>query len=51
MGHSAGASILRQMFDWRGELEVGWEEVPGPGQHQLVRLPDSHVSNTYREHM
>ncbi len=49
-GHAANASILRQMFDWRGELEVGREEVPGPGQHQFVRLPDSHVSNTYTEH-
>jgi hypothetical protein len=36
------------MLDGRGELEVGGEEVAGPGQHQLVRLADSHVSHAYK---
>ena len=35
----------RQLIQRSGKLEVGWEEVVRPWQHQSVRMLDRHLSN------
>ena len=37
---------MRQIFDGRNKLKVGWEKLTGPRQHELVALADSHVRNS-----
>ena len=38
-------SVLRQVLNGSGKAEITWEELGGPGQHQLVALPNGDISD------